>query len=65
VMFVTPNELAIMYQLWSLLTEKCHLKSSTLVRNDLPKSIFSGTSCFIKTGEKPSGQFLGLIMMSH
>jgi hypothetical protein len=43
-MFVIPIELAIMYQLWSLMSEKCHLESSTLVRNGLPNSNFSGTS---------------------
>jgi hypothetical protein len=49
VMFVTPNELAIKYQLWSLLSEKCRLKSSALVRNGLLNSKFSGTLCFMKT----------------
>jgi hypothetical protein len=47
VMFVTPNELTIKYQLWSLRSGKCHLESSALVRNGLPNSKFSGTSCFI------------------
>jgi hypothetical protein len=40
VMFVTPNELTIKYQLWSLLSGKCHLESSALVRNGLPNSNF-------------------------
>jgi hypothetical protein len=31
-MFVTPKELAVMYQLWSLLSGKCHLESSALVK---------------------------------
>jgi hypothetical protein len=49
-MFVTPNELAAKYQLWSLLSGKCHLESSALVRNGLPNSNFSGTSRVMKIG---------------
>jgi hypothetical protein len=49
-MFVTPNELTIMYQLWSLLSGKCHLENSALVRNGLPNSKILGTSSFMKIG---------------
>jgi hypothetical protein len=48
VMFVTISELATMYQLWSLLSEKCHLESSAVERNGLQNSNFSGTSSFMK-----------------
>jgi hypothetical protein len=50
VMFVTASELTVKYQLWSLLSEKCRLESSVLVRNGLPNLKFSGTSCFMKIG---------------
>jgi hypothetical protein len=50
VMFITPNELAVMYQLWSLLTEKCLLKSCAVVKNSLSNRNFSGTCSFMKMG---------------
>jgi hypothetical protein len=50
VMFVTPNELAVMYQLCSCLSKKGFLKSCALVKNDLPNINFSGTCSFMKIG---------------
>jgi hypothetical protein len=50
VMFVTPNELVIMYQLWSRLSEKCLLESCVVIKNGLPNTNFSGTCSFMKIG---------------
>jgi hypothetical protein len=50
VMFVTPNELTIMYQLWSRLSGKGLLKSCTVVKNGLRDTHFSGTCSFMKMG---------------
>jgi hypothetical protein len=49
-MFVTPNELAIMYQLWSHLSGKGLLESCAVIKNGLPNTIFSGTCSFMKMG---------------
>jgi hypothetical protein len=50
VIFVTPNELAVMYQLWSRLSEKDLLKSCMVVKNGLPNTNFLGTCSFMKIG---------------
>jgi hypothetical protein len=50
VMFVTPNELTVMYQLWSHLSEKGLLESCAVVKNGLPNTNFSGTCSFMKMG---------------
>jgi hypothetical protein len=47
-MFITPNELAIMYQLWRRLSEKCLFESCAVVKNGLPNTNFSGTYSFMK-----------------
>jgi hypothetical protein len=48
VMFVTPNELVVIYQLWTRLSGKGLLESCALVKNDLPNIIFSGICSFMK-----------------
>jgi hypothetical protein len=48
VMFVTPNELTVMYQLWSRLSGKGLLKSYALMKNDLPNTKFLETCSFMK-----------------
>jgi hypothetical protein len=50
VMFITPNELTVMYQLWSHLSGKGRLKSCAVVKNGLPNTNFSGTCSFMKMG---------------
>jgi hypothetical protein len=50
VMFITSNEFAVMYQLWSLLTEKCLLKSYAVIKNSLSNTNFLGTCSFMKMG---------------
>jgi hypothetical protein len=50
VMSVTPNELTVMYQLWSHLSGKGILESCAVVKNDLPNTNFSGTYSFMKMG---------------
>jgi hypothetical protein len=50
VMFVTPNELAVMYQLWSRLSGEGPLESCALVKNGLPNTNFLGTCSFVKIG---------------
>jgi hypothetical protein len=50
VMLVTPNELAVMYQLWSRLSEKGLLQSCAIIKNGLPNTNFSGTCSFMKMG---------------
>jgi hypothetical protein len=49
-MFVTPNELPVMYQLWSRLSGEGLLESCAVVKNGLPNTNFSGTSFFMKIG---------------
>jgi hypothetical protein len=39
-MFITPNELAIMYQLWSHLSGKGLLESCAVIKNGLPNTNF-------------------------
>jgi hypothetical protein len=48
-MFITPNELTIMYQLWSCLSGKGLFESCAVVKNGLPNTNFSRTCFFIKT----------------
>jgi hypothetical protein len=48
VMFITPNELTVMYQLWSRLSGKGLLESCAVVKNGLPNTNFSGTCSFMK-----------------
>jgi hypothetical protein len=48
VMFVTPNELAVMYHLWSHLNGKGLLGSCAVVKNGLPNINFLGTCSFMK-----------------
>jgi hypothetical protein len=43
VMFVTPNELTVMYQLWSRLSGKGLLESCAVIKNGLPNTNFLGT----------------------
>jgi hypothetical protein len=50
VMFVTPNELSIMYQLWSHLSGKDLLESCAVIKNGLPNTNISGTCSFMKMG---------------
>jgi hypothetical protein len=50
VMFVTPNELTIMYQLWSHMSGKGLLESCVVIKNGLPNTDFSGTCSFMKNG---------------
>jgi hypothetical protein len=50
VMFITPNELTIMYQLWSCLSGKGLLESCAVIKNGLPNINFSGTYSFMKMG---------------
>jgi hypothetical protein len=50
VMFITPNELTAMYQLWSRLSGKGHLETCVLVKNGLPTTNLSGTCSFKKSG---------------
>jgi hypothetical protein len=50
VMFITPNELTVMYQLWSRLSGKDLLESCAVVKNGLPNINFSGTCSFMKMG---------------
>jgi hypothetical protein len=47
-MFITPNELAIMYQLWSHLSGKGLLESCVVVKNGLPNTNFLETCSFMK-----------------
>jgi hypothetical protein len=47
VMFDTPNELAIMYQLWSRLSGKGLLKSCAVIKNGLRNTNFSRTCFFM------------------
>jgi hypothetical protein len=49
-MFITPNELAVMYQLWSLLRGNGLLESYAVIKNGLPNTNFSGTCSFMKMG---------------
>jgi hypothetical protein len=49
-MFVTPNELTVMYQLWSRLSGKGLLESCVLMKNGLPNTKFSLTCSFMKIG---------------
>jgi hypothetical protein len=49
-MFVTPNELAVMYKLWSPLSGKGLLESCVLVKSGLPNTKFSRTCFFVKIG---------------
>jgi hypothetical protein len=48
VMFVTPNKLTDMYQLWSHVSGKGILESCAVVMNGLPNTNFSGTCSFMK-----------------
>jgi hypothetical protein len=50
VIFVTPNELAVMYHLWSRLSEKGLLESCAVVKNDLQNTNFLGICSFMKIG---------------
>jgi hypothetical protein len=50
VMFITPNEVTVMYQLWRCLSGKGLLESCAVVKNDLPNTNFLGTCSFMKTG---------------
>jgi hypothetical protein len=50
VMFITPNELTVMYQLWSHLSGKGLLESCVVIKNGLPNINFSGTCSFMKMG---------------
>jgi hypothetical protein len=49
-MFITPNELTVMYQLWCRLSGKGLLESCAVVENGLPNTNFSGTCSFMKMG---------------
>jgi hypothetical protein len=50
VMLVTPNELAIMYELCSRLSGKGLLESCAVIKNGLPNINFSGRCSFMKMG---------------
>jgi hypothetical protein len=50
VMFVTPNKITVMYQIWSHLSGKILMESCVLMKNDLPNIKFSGTCSFMKIG---------------
>jgi hypothetical protein len=50
VMFITPNELTVMYQLWSRMSGKGLLESYAVVKNGLPNTNFLGTCSFMKMG---------------
>jgi hypothetical protein len=49
-MFITPNELVIMYQLRSHLSGKDLLESCAVVKNGLPNINFLETCSFMKMG---------------
>jgi hypothetical protein len=50
VMFITPNELTVMYQLWSRLSGKGLLESCAVIKNGLSNTNFLGTCSFMKMG---------------
>jgi hypothetical protein len=50
VIFITPNELTVMYQLCSHLSGKGHLESCAVIKNGLPNINFLGTCSLMKMG---------------